>query len=103
MIEQPEVRSSASPIGTVTLLFTDIEGSTNLLGRLQERYQELLKAHHAIVRRALARWNGREVDTEGDSFFAVFARASTKKRRRIFTTGFCARWTTTIRQPPIMP
>jgi predicted ATPase/class 3 adenylate cyclase len=76
MIEQPEARLSASSVGTVTLLFTDIEGSTNLLARLQEDYQELLTTHNSIVRRALARWNGREVNTEGDSFFAVFVKTA---------------------------
>lgn len=64
-----------SPDGTVTILFTDIEGSTNLLHRLGEKYEELLTVHHAIIRRALSSWNGREESTEGDSFFAVFAKA----------------------------
>jgi predicted ATPase/class 3 adenylate cyclase len=63
------------PTGTVTFLFTDIEGSTRLLSDLGDRYVELLEMHSAIVRDQLARWEGTEVSTEGDSFFAVFAAA----------------------------
>src|SRR5207237_9788294 len=62
------------PSGTVTLLFTDIEGSTRLLMALgEERYASVLAEHRALVRRALAAHDGHEVDTEGDSFFAAFA------------------------------
>jgi predicted ATPase/class 3 adenylate cyclase/tetratricopeptide (TPR) repeat protein len=64
------------PGGTVTFLFTDIEGSTQLLDRLRDQYEELISVHHSIIRQALARWNGREIDTEGDAFFAVFPRAT---------------------------
>jgi predicted ATPase/class 3 adenylate cyclase len=61
------------PTGTVTFLFTDIEGSTLLLRELVDRYATLLTDHGTIVRRALAREGGQVIDTEGDSFFAVFA------------------------------
>jgi predicted ATPase/class 3 adenylate cyclase len=61
------------PTGTVTFLFTDIEGSTLLLRRLGERYPEVLQAHRDIVRGALERHGGMEIGSEGDSFFAVFA------------------------------
>jgi len=64
------------PIGTVTLLFTDIEGSTRLLERLGDRYLEVLGEHRRLLRAAFARFDGREVGTEGDSFFVAFARAS---------------------------
>src|SRR5262249_55438395 len=64
------------PTGTVTFLFTDIEGSTRLLQRLGPRYGEALADHRAIMRDAFARCNGREVDTQGDAFFVVFARAA---------------------------
>jgi predicted ATPase/class 3 adenylate cyclase len=65
------------PTGTVTLLFTDIEGSTRLLQRLGEaEYARLLGEHHRVVRAALAASHGVEIKTEGDSFFAVFGRAS---------------------------
>jgi WD40 repeat protein/class 3 adenylate cyclase len=64
-----------APSGTVTFLFTDIEGSTKLLERLREQYAVLLDDQHQILRAAFARWNGREIDTQGDSFFTVFPRA----------------------------
>jgi predicted ATPase/class 3 adenylate cyclase len=61
------------PTGTVTFLFTDIEGSTLLLQELGDRYADVLREHGDIVRRALEREGGAELGTEGDSFFAVFA------------------------------
>jgi class 3 adenylate cyclase len=64
------------PSGTVTLLFTDIEGSTRLLERLGDGYLEVLGGHRRLLRAAFARFDGREVGTEGDSFFVAFARAS---------------------------
>jgi predicted ATPase/class 3 adenylate cyclase len=65
------------PTGTVTLLFTDIEGSTRLLQRLGAAgYAQVLGEHHRVVRAALAASRGVEIKTEGDSFFAVFGRAS---------------------------
>ncbi len=58
---------------TLTFLFTDVEGSTALLGRLgEDGYAQLLAGHHALIRSALAAHGGREVDTQGDAFFAVF-------------------------------
>ena len=64
------------PVGTVTFLFTDIEGSTRLLQDLGERYAETLATHRRVVRTALAEHGGVEVDTQGDAFFAAFADAS---------------------------
>ena len=59
---------------TFTFLFTDIEGSTALLRRLGEGlYGQVLAGHHALVRSGLAAHGGREVDTQGDAFFAVFS------------------------------
>src|SRR5580700_10291355 len=58
------------------MLFTDIEGSTALVGRLGDRYGDALSAHRALLRAAFAAWHGREMSTEGDSFFAVFESAS---------------------------
>ena len=56
-----------------TVLFTDIVGSTEMAGRLGDTaWRELLERHHAIVRRELARFHGRELDTAGDGFFASF-------------------------------
>jgi predicted ATPase/class 3 adenylate cyclase len=63
------------PSGTVTFLFTDIEGSTRLLQRLGPRYAEALGAHQALLREAFVTHHGREVDTQGDSFFAAFPTA----------------------------
>src|SRR6516164_11383248 len=57
-----------------TFLFTDVEGSTALLGRLGEGlYSEVLADHHLLIRSGLAAHDGREVDTQGDAFFAVFS------------------------------
>jgi predicted ATPase/class 3 adenylate cyclase len=64
------------PTGTVTLLFTDVEGSTRLLERLGDSYVELLAEHRRLLRAAFARFDGREVGTEGDAFFVAFAKAS---------------------------
>ncbi len=59
---------------TLTFLFTDIEGSTALLGRLgEDAYAQVLAGHHALIRSALAAHGGREIDTQGDAFFAVFS------------------------------
>ena len=61
-------------VETLTFLFTDIEGSTALLGRLgDDGYARVLAGHHALIRSALAGHGGREVDTQGDAFFAVFS------------------------------
>ncbi len=63
------------PVGTVTFLFTDIEGSTRLAHDLGERWPPLLERHRSIIRAALAAHDGVVVQTEGDGFFAAFARA----------------------------
>ena len=68
---------AAPPTGTVTLLFTDIEGSTRLLHDLgPEGYAEALSAHRRVLRTAFERYGGVEMDTQGDAFFVVFAQAS---------------------------
>jgi len=64
------------PTGTVTLLFTDIEGSTRLLHWLGERYAEVLAEHRRLLREAFQRHGGVEVDTQGDAFFYAFTSAS---------------------------
>jgi predicted ATPase len=64
------------PTGTVTLLFTDVEGSTKLLHELgADSYAEALAAHRRVIREACARHDGVEVDTQGDAFFVAFATA----------------------------
>ena len=64
------------PTGTVTLLFTDIAGSTRLLHQLGDRYASVLAECRQILRTAFGQWNGNVVDTQGDAFFVVFARAT---------------------------
>src|SRR6266852_8184433 len=61
--------------GTVTLLFTDVEGSTRLLRELRDGYADVIADHQRLLRQAFALHGGREVDTQGDSFFVVFDRA----------------------------
>ena len=60
------------PTGTVTFLFTDIEGSTRLLHELGAAYPGVVTGHRRIVRDVVARHGGVEVDTQGDSFFIAF-------------------------------
>jgi predicted ATPase/class 3 adenylate cyclase len=64
------------PTGTVTFLFTDVEGSTRLLDELgAERYAEELERHRHALRTCFARYGGVEVDTQGDAFFVAFPTA----------------------------
>src|ERR687885_1234217 len=63
------------PSGTVTFLFTDIEGSTKLLHELGDAYAEALAEHRRALRDAFVNHGGVEVDTQGDAFFVAFARA----------------------------
>lgn len=60
---------------TATFLFTDIEGSTQLLKAHRGEYPDILAAHHRILRDAFSAYGGREVDNQGDSFFVAFPRA----------------------------
>jgi class 3 adenylate cyclase len=62
------------PTGTVTLLLTDIEGSTTLLRELGDDYGQLLDDHRDIIRAAVRKGHGHEVDARADEFFAVFER-----------------------------
>ena len=89
------------PIGTVTFLFTDVEGSTRLLNELgAQGYARALAEHREIIREACLVQGGVEVDTQGDAFFFVFATApgalsaasgfTERPRRRWPNTG--ARW-----------
>lgn len=63
------------PSGRVTLLFTDVEGSTRLLHELGDGYADVLADHRRTLREAFARHHGTEVDTQGDAFFYVFRSA----------------------------
>jgi YVTN family beta-propeller protein len=64
------------PSGTVTFLFTDVEGSTRLLKQLRDRYGEVLADHRRILRTAFEKHGGQEIDTQGDAFFVAFRRAT---------------------------
>jgi predicted ATPase/class 3 adenylate cyclase len=64
------------PTGTVTFLFTDVEGSTRLLHEHGAGYAALLAEHRSALRGAFTRHDGVEVDTQGDAFFIAFARAA---------------------------
>ena len=66
---------TALPGGTVTFLFTDIEGSTKLMQQLGDAYVQAQVDHHAILRAAFQNRKGAELRTEGDSFFCVFQSA----------------------------
>jgi len=64
------------PMGTITLLFTDIEGSTLLLQQLGEQYSRVLAQCRQLLHAAFQPFHGHEVDTQGDAFFFAFARAT---------------------------
>jgi predicted ATPase len=63
------------PSGTVTFLFTDVEGSTRLLDELDDRYADALSEHRRVLRAAFTAHGGVEVDTQGDAFFYAFPSA----------------------------
>ena len=69
MIEKKPVEP---PTGEVTLMFTDIEGSTKSWDEHQEKFREALKVHNALMRLAIEKSGGYEVKTIGDSFMAAF-------------------------------
>ena len=62
------------PSGTVTFLFSDVEGSTELLRRLRDGYADLMADHELLLRRAFQDAGGHEINTQGDSFFVAFRR-----------------------------
>jgi class 3 adenylate cyclase len=64
------------PAGTVTFLFTDVEGSTRLVYELGDGYADALKGHRVVLRDAFSRHGDVEVDSQGDAFFYAFARAT---------------------------
>ena len=66
---------SSLPSGTVTFLFTDIEGSTALLRELDDAYAGVLKEERRILRETVGAAGGSEIDTQGDAFFFSFTRA----------------------------
>ena len=82
------------PTGTLTLFFTDIEGSTRLLQQLGDKYASVLRDCRRLLRTAFQLGNGYEVDTQGDGFFIVFERAvdavtsAITAQRALFTTDW---------------
>jgi len=66
---------SELPSGAVTFLFTDIEGSTQLVRQLRGRWPEVLAEHQRLLREAFAAHGGYEIDTQGDAFFYAFGSA----------------------------
>ena len=71
--EQPDLLYYAAPNGTVTILFTDMENSTSMIEQFgDQRAQEILRVHNAIVREQVAVHGGFEVKSQGDGFMVVF-------------------------------
>ncbi len=75
-IEGTDLRPHAAPDGTVTILFTDIEGSTPMTERLGDRRaQEVLRTHNAAIRQQITAHEGFEVKSQGDGFMVAFSSA----------------------------
>src|SRR5215207_4292121 len=73
----------ALPAGTVTFMFTDIEGSTRLLRQLGDDYFTLIRRHDDLLRAVWGEHHGHELGTEGDSFFVAFAHADDALRAAV--------------------
>jgi len=74
--EKPDLRTHAAPDGTVTIMFSDIEGSTAMADRLgDKRFMEVLREHNAIIREQVKAHGGFEVKSEGDGFMVAFQSA----------------------------
>ena len=74
--EHPDLRKQAAPDGTVTIMFSDIEGSTAMADRLgDKRFMEVLREHNAIIREQIKAFGGFEVKSEGDGFMVAFQSA----------------------------
>jgi predicted ATPase/class 3 adenylate cyclase len=73
----------ALPTGTVTFVFTDIEGSTRLLTSLGDSYADVLEEHRKLVRASVGEAGGQEFGTEGDAFFLVFSSAPAALRAAV--------------------
>ena len=86
---------TALPIGTITLFFSDIEGSTRLAAALDERWAEVLATQRRLVRAAFVAHGGHEVSVQGDGFFAVFEGAA----EAAAAAADCQRWIETHEWP----
>lgn len=82
------------PTGVITLVFTDIQGSSDLWEQHRGAFQPVLEEHNRLLRAAAALWHGVEVKTEGDAFFLVFGRASDAVRFAVEAqlSIACCRW-----------
>ena len=96
--------------GIVTFLFTDVEGSTALLTRIgKDAYGELLAEHHRLIRAGVADAGGREVDTQGEAFFAAFpsatdaVAAAARLQRELTAAGLPVRIGLHTGQPKVAP
>jgi predicted ATPase/class 3 adenylate cyclase len=76
MLEQARIGHRQMPSGVITLLFSDIEGSTSLLYELGDQFPLMISRHHELLRSIFARHEGVEVSNAGDGFFFVFPLAS---------------------------
>src|SRR3982074_2207721 len=75
-MNEAAAQAASLPTGTTTFVFTDIEGSTRLVQQIgTERWRHVLDDHHRLLREQWAAYGGREVNTEGDSFFLAFPSA----------------------------
>ncbi len=82
--EKLDLTALAAPIGTVTIVFSDIEGSTELTARLgDQRWMELLHEHNGLVRRIVSARGGFEVKSRGDGFMLAFSSATAAVRAAI--------------------
>ena len=76
LAEQPDLKQHAAPDGTVTIMFSDIEGSTAMADRLGDtKFMEVLREHNAIIRKQIEAFGGFEVKSEGDGFMVAFQSA----------------------------
>jgi class 3 adenylate cyclase len=99
--EKPDLRTHSAPDGTITIMFSDIEGSTEQMEQLgDERWMEVLREHNKIVRRNAKENSGFEVKTEGDGFMLAFQSARTALRCAIETQRAFARYNETA-EPPV--
>jgi class 3 adenylate cyclase len=90
--EQPDLQRASAPDGTVTVLFSDIEGSTELTERLgDQRWLEVLEQHNRIVRAQVGEYGGYEVKSQGDGFMVAFPSARQAVKCAIDIQGALAR------------
>ena len=96
--------NTVAPVGTVTMLFTDIEGSTVLARTLGDAWPGVLARHHEIVGAAIAEHRGRVEATDGDAFFAVFSNAGDAARAAIAAQRAlrCAEWPGALGSGPLV-